>query len=59
MIRLEKVTKIYPGTNVPAVNDVDLEVPAGEICVLIGSSGCGKTTLMRMINRLIPITSGS
>ncbi|MEE4609222.1 MAG: ABC transporter ATP-binding protein, partial [Desulfobacteraceae bacterium] len=59
MIRLEKVTKIYPGTNVPAVNDVDLEVPEGEICVLIGSSGCGKTTLMRMINRLIPITSGS
>jgi len=59
MIRLEKVTKIYPGTNVPAVNDVDLEVQKGEICVLIGSSGCGKTTLMRMINRLIPITSGT
>ncbi|MFZ7126194.1 MAG: betaine/proline/choline family ABC transporter ATP-binding protein [Desulfobacterales bacterium] len=59
MIRLEKVTKIYPGSNVPAVNNVDLEVPKGEICVLIGSSGCGKTTLMRMINRLIPITSGS
>jgi osmoprotectant transport system ATP-binding protein len=33
-------------------------VPVGDICVLIGSSGCGKTTLMRMINRLIPITSG-
>ena len=58
MIRLEKVTKIYPGSNVAAVNNVDLEVPKGEICVLIGSSGCGKTTLMRMINRLIPITSG-
>jgi osmoprotectant transport system ATP-binding protein len=58
MITLEKVTKIYPGSNVPAVNNVDLEVPKGEICVLIGSSGCGKTTLMRMINRLIPITSG-
>ena len=59
MIRLEKATKIYPGSNVPAVNDVDLEVTQGEICVLIGSSGCGKTTLMRMINRLIPITSGA
>jgi osmoprotectant transport system ATP-binding protein len=58
MITLEKVTKIYPGSNVPAVNNIDLEVPKGEICVLIGSSGCGKTTLMRMINRLIPITSG-
>ena len=58
MIDLEKVTKIYPGTSVPAVNNIDLTVAEGEICVLIGSSGCGKTTLMRMINRLIPITSG-
>jgi len=58
MIRLERVTKIYPGSNVPAVNNVDLNVSEGEICVLIGSSGCGKTTLMRMMNRLIPITSG-
>ena len=58
MIKLEKVTKIYPGSNLAAVNNVDLEVAEGEICVLIGSSGCGKTTLMRMINRLIPITSG-
>ncbi|MGW8186503.1 MAG: betaine/proline/choline family ABC transporter ATP-binding protein [Desulfobacterales bacterium] len=58
MIKLEKVTKIYPGSSLAAVNNVDLEVPEGEICVLIGSSGCGKTTLMRMINRLIPITSG-
>jgi osmoprotectant transport system ATP-binding protein len=58
MITLEKVTKLYPDSSVPAVNDVDLEIPDGEICVLIGPSGCGKTTLMRMINRLIPITSG-
>lgn len=58
MITLEKVTKIYPGSSIAAVNNVDLHVPEGQICVLIGSSGCGKTTLMRMINRLIPITSG-
>jgi osmoprotectant transport system ATP-binding protein len=58
MIKLEKVMKVYPGSSLAAVNNVDLEVPEGEICVLIGSSGCGKTTLMRMINRLIPITSG-
>ncbi|MGA9236568.1 MAG: betaine/proline/choline family ABC transporter ATP-binding protein [Desulfobacterales bacterium] len=58
MIKLEKVTKIYPGSSLAAVNNVDLEVPEGEICVLIGSSGCGKTTVMRMINRLIPTTSG-
>ncbi|QTA80924.1 Glycine betaine/proline betaine transport system, ATP-binding protein [Desulfonema limicola] len=59
MIELERVTKIYPGTSMPAVDNIDLEVPQGEICILIGSSGCGKTTLMRMINRLEPITSGS
>ena len=59
MITLERVTKIYPGSKVPAVDNVELQVPEGEICVLIGSSGCGKTTLMRMMNRLIPITSGT
>ena len=57
MIRLEKVTKIYPdGTE--AVNNVSFEVQKGELCVLLGPSGCGKTTAMKMINRLISITSG-
>ncbi|MFV0436427.1 MAG: ABC transporter ATP-binding protein [Desulfopila sp.] len=59
MIRLENVTKIYPGSDSPAVKNINLNVAEGEICVLIGSSGCGKTTLMRMLNRLIPITSGT
>ncbi len=59
MIELEHVTKIYPGTKAPAVDDVSLMIPPGEICVLIGSSGCGKTSVMRMINRLIEITSGN
>ncbi|MCP4104503.1 MAG: betaine/proline/choline family ABC transporter ATP-binding protein [Desulfobacteraceae bacterium] len=58
MIELERVTKIFPGTNAPAVDAIDLTVEQGEICILIGSSGCGKTTLMRMMNRLEPITSG-
>jgi len=57
MIRLENVVKVYPdGTR--AVDDVSLEVPEGEICILVGPSGCGKTTTMKMINRLIPITEG-
>ena len=58
MIKLENVTKVYPdGTK--AVDNVNLEVNEGEICVFLGPSGCGKTTTMKMINRLIPITSGT
>lgn len=58
MIELERVTKIFPGTENPAVDSVSFSVAEGDICVVIGSSGCGKTTLMRMVNRLEPITSG-
>ena len=58
MIRLEKVTKIYPGSEAKVVDELDLNIGKGEICVLVGASGCGKTTTMRMINRLIEVTSG-
>jgi osmoprotectant transport system ATP-binding protein len=57
-LELRKVTKRYPGATAPAVNELSLEVPAGEICVLVGPSGCGKTTAMRMVNRMIEPTSG-
>ncbi len=57
-IRLERVNKIYPG-DVHAVNDVDLEIAAGEFMVLVGPSGCGKSTLLRMMAGLEEITSGS
>jgi osmoprotectant transport system ATP-binding protein len=40
------------------VHDLTLEIPAGEICVLVGPSGCGKTTAMRMVNRTVDITEG-
>ena len=56
MITLEHVTKSYGGRN--AVDDLTLEVPDGEVAVLIGPSGCGKTTTLRMVNRLIEPTSG-
>jgi osmoprotectant transport system ATP-binding protein len=57
-VRYEHVTKRYPGQQGPAVSDLDLEVPAGEICVLVGPSGSGKTTAMRMVNRTVEISEG-
>ncbi|MGE9695249.1 betaine/proline/choline family ABC transporter ATP-binding protein [Streptomyces sp. NRRL F-5630] len=57
-IELENLTKIYPGTTVPAVENVSLEIKAGETVVFVGPSGGGKTTLLKMINRLIEPSSG-
>src|SRR4030081_3566835 len=54
----DRVTKRYPGRDTPAVNSLSLVIPAGEICVLVGPSGGGKTTAMKMVNRLISITEG-
>jgi osmoprotectant transport system ATP-binding protein len=56
MIRLERVSKIF--ASITAVDSVDMDVPAGAVCVLLGPSGCGKTTTMKMINRLIAPSSG-
>ncbi|MFO1147454.1 MAG: ABC transporter ATP-binding protein [Alsobacter sp.] len=56
MIRLEQVSKQF-GNHI-AIDRVDMEIPQGEVCVLLGPSGCGKTTTMRMINRLIEPSSG-
>jgi osmoprotectant transport system ATP-binding protein len=57
VIRLESVTKRYPDGTV-AVDGLSLEVAEGETCVLVGPSGCGKTTTLKMINRLVELTSG-
>jgi osmoprotectant transport system ATP-binding protein len=58
MIEFRGVSKTYPGSSQPVVNDLSFEVLDGEICVLVGPSGCGKTTSMRMVNRLIEPSEG-
>ncbi|MBE7163334.1 MAG: ATP-binding cassette domain-containing protein [Williamsia herbipolensis] len=58
MIEFRSVRKTYPdGTN--AVDDFDLVIPSRTTTVFVGSSGCGKTTLLRMINRMVDPSSGS
>ena len=57
MIVLERVSKTYD-TGHSAVSEVSLRVPAGQMLVLLGGSGCGKTTTLKMINRLVELTSG-
>jgi osmoprotectant transport system ATP-binding protein len=57
-IVFENVTKRYPGRSEPAVDSLSLAIPAGDLCVLVGPSGGGKTTAMKMVNRLIDITEG-
>ena len=57
MIEIDSVTKRYGERRV--VDRLSLTVPAGDFFVLLGSSGCGKSTTLRMINRLIAADSGS
>ena len=57
-IVFDHVTKRYAGRDSAALEDLSLEIPAGTFCVLVGPSGGGKTTALKMINRLIPFDSG-
>jgi osmoprotectant transport system ATP-binding protein len=57
-IVFDHVTKRYAGRDAAAVDDLSLEIPAGSFCVLVGPSGGGKTTALKMVNRLIPFDSG-
>ncbi|MFJ9042083.1 ABC transporter ATP-binding protein [Streptomyces sp. NPDC102347] len=57
-IELEGLIKRYPGSRQPAVDNVSMDIKAGETVVLVGPSGCGKSTTLKMINRLIEPTGG-
>ncbi len=58
MIEFRSVTKRF-GESTEAVSGLDLVIPARHVTVLVGSSGSGKTTILRMINRMVDPTSGS
>src|SRR6266516_3208434 len=58
-VRYERATKLYPGTDIPAVYDLNLKVEDGELMVLVGPSGSGKTTALRMLAGLEEVDAGA
>jgi len=58
-VRLENLTFVYPGKEVPAVREININVPAGTTCALVGATGAGKSTLFWLLQRLYEPQSGS
>ena len=58
-VRYEAASRIYPGTEIPAVNSLDLDIADGELLVLVGPSGSGKSTALRMLAGLETVNKGS
>ena len=58
MIRFDRVTITYPDQGSPVLNDVDLQIPEGELALVVGPTGGGKSTLLRAINGLVPHFTG-
>jgi osmoprotectant transport system ATP-binding protein len=58
MIEFENVSKQFPGSPAAAVDSISLRIEAESLNVLLGESGCGKTTTLKMMNRLVDATSG-
>jgi osmoprotectant transport system ATP-binding protein len=57
MIELDNVSRLFDG--VPAVEGISLRIERGEICVIVGTSGCGKSTTLRLLNKLLACSAGS
>ena len=58
-VTYEHAERLYPGSDKPAVDDLNLEIQDGEFLVLVGPSGCGKSTSLRMLAGLEDVTSGT
>ena len=58
-VRFVQATRVYPGTEAPAVDALDLDIADGEFMVLVGPSGSGKTTALRMLAGLEEVDAGS
>ena len=57
-IEFKNVIKSFDGADYNAVDDVSFQIEEGELITVLGTSGCGKTTLLKMVNRLYEPTSG-
>jgi osmoprotectant transport system ATP-binding protein len=57
-LEFREARKVYDDAEHPAIGSLSFTVEAGELCILVGPSGCGKTTAMRLVNRMIELTSG-
>ena len=57
-VDLQRLTKIYPGGDAPAVHQLSLTIPTGRVTALLGPSGCGKTTALKMVAGLIKPNEG-
>src|SRR5690349_10565693 len=58
-VRFERATRVYSGSERPAVDALDLGIEDGECLVLVGPSGCGKSTSLRMVAGLEPVDEGA
>ncbi len=58
-IVFDRVSKTFPKASKPSVNETSLEIGQGSFVTILGASGCGKTTLLKMVNRIIEPSSGT